>query len=196
MNKKGEKFKDDVLKQQIKDWFSEPEKVVIAGIGNSIRRDDFVGVKMVRCLRERVPPYVHLIECETVPERFMYSIVDLQPSHILIIDAAMANLEPATSIFVKPHQLQEYPTISTHMIPLQVFCQYLIQETEAKLALLVIQPEDASFGEGLTENVNRRANQLIEFLSEILNEKGGYLHSKSQVSSGCASKSSDQERDQ
>lgn len=168
----GDKLINHQLEKELKDWFSGFHQVVIAGIGNPLRKDDFVGVRIVQYLKNRVSPSVHLIECETVPESFLEWIVELNPSHVLIIDAAKVNLKPAASKLVDPQELQEYPAISTHALPLRVFCQYLKQTTEADIALLVIQPEDASFGEGLTRKVEHRAEQLSELLCGILGTSG------------------------
>lgn len=158
------------LEAELRSWFSGFHKVLIAGIGNSLRKDDFVGVQIVRHLKNSVPPSVHLIECETVPESFIQPIVELNPTHILLIDAALINLEPGTSRLITPKELQEHQAISTHALPLRIFCQYLAQTTESKIALLVIQPQDTSFGEGLTQKLKHTANQLTKLLLTILYE--------------------------
>ncbi|MFW6117251.1 MAG: hydrogenase 3 maturation endopeptidase HyCI [Thermoproteota archaeon] len=159
------------LEEELKSWFSGYRQVVIAGIGNPLRKDDFVGMRIVQHLKNCVPPCVHLIECETVPESFIQSIVELNPSHVLIIDAAKVKLKPADSKLVYPQELLEYSAISTHSLPLRIFCQYLTQTTEADIALLVIQPEDSSFGENLTGNVKKTAKNLSEILCEILEKR-------------------------
>jgi hydrogenase 3 maturation protease len=156
------------IEDKLQGWFSGAHRVVIAGIGNPLRKDDFVGIKIVRDLKNKVPSSVHLIECETVPESFLESITEFNPSHILIIDAALLNLEPGTSKLVAPKELQERQVVSTHAIPLQIFCQYLTQTIEAKIALLVIQPEDTSFGEGLTQKLENTAKRVAKLLSRIL----------------------------
>ncbi len=162
--------KNSVLENELRKWFSGFHRVVIAGIGNSLRKDDFVGIEVARHLKNRIPHNVHLIECETVPESFMKSIEELKPSHVLIIDAALINSKPGHSRLVESKELQEQPAVSTHALPLRIFCEYLLQTTEAKIALLAIQPQDTSFGEGLTERLKHTAKQLVELLSRILEE--------------------------
>lgn len=162
-------FNNDV-ERKLKNWFSGFRRAVVVGIGNSLRKDDFVGVIVARYLKGRVPPSVYIIECETVPESFIESIVELDPSHVLIIDAALLDLIPGASKLVSPKELQEHQAISTHALPLRLFCQYLAQTTEAKIALLVIQPEDTSFGEGLTQKLKSTAEQLAKLLSKTLGE--------------------------
>ena len=142
--------------------------MVIAGIGNPFRRDDFVGVYITRKLKKCVSSSVLLIEGETLPESFLDPITKFQPTHILLIDAGMFNLNPGLSRLVDPSQLIKWAAISTHMLPLRIFCDYLKETTDAKLSLLVIQPEDTSFGEGLTPKLKETARNLTNLLQEIL----------------------------
>lgn len=158
------------LESKLRSWFSGFHTVVIAGIGNPLRKDDFVGVEIVRILKDMVPLSVHIIECETVPESFIQSIVDLAPSHVLLIDAAIINSKPGESKLVDSKELQMGQLVSTHALPLRIFCQYLSETTEAQIALILVQPEDASFGEGLTEGLKLAARDLANVLSRVLND--------------------------
>lgn len=152
----------------LKRWLSDATKVVVVGIGNPLRRDDFVGIKVTRNLRNKVSKLVYLIECETVPESFIEPIAEFRPSHILVVDAALLNLKPGSSKLVKPDQIAEQPPISTHALPLRIFCEYLEKTTKAKIALLLIQPGDTNFGQELTAEVRETAESLADLLSRIL----------------------------
>lgn len=156
------------IEDRLRNWLSNAQRVVVAGIGNPLRKDDFVGVKIVRNLRNKVSEAVCLIDCETVPESFIKPIEEFKPTHILLIDAALLSLKPGSSKLVEPVQLAKQPAISTHALPLQIFCEYLARTTGAEIALLVIQPKDASFGEGLTEELKKTAKHLTKFLLTIL----------------------------
>ena len=156
------------IESALKEWFSGPERVVVAGIGNPFRRDDFVGVEIVRHLKNRVSEHVFLIEAETVPESFMQQITDFKPTHILLIDAAIINQEAGTPQLVDTKQLLRKTSISTHTLPLRIFCDYLTETTAAKIALLIIQPQDTSFGEGLTPKLKQTAKNLTNLLQKHL----------------------------
>jgi hydrogenase 3 maturation protease len=156
------------LQKKLNDWLAGAERVVVAGIGNPIRRDDFVGVKVVQDLQGKVSPKVHLIECETVPESFMDEIVELKPSHVLLIDAAVMGLKPGEVRLYDAEKVTNFPAISTHMLPLRVFCEYITQLAKAKLALLLIEPGNVEFGEGLTEEVEASAKRVTRSLLSIL----------------------------
>ena len=162
------KIETNDIETDLKNWLSNAQKVVIAGIGNPLRKDDFVGIEIVRNLQNKVSQSVYLIECETVPESFIEPITEFKPTHILIIDAAILNLKPGSSKFIEPTQMVKQTAISTHALPLRIFCEYLAKTTGAKIALLVIQPKDTSFGEGLTSKLRETATNLTTLLSKIL----------------------------
>ena len=156
------------IEQEIADWFTYATRVVVAGIGNPIRRDDFVGVKIVQDLQGKVPKNVLLIECETVPESYMQEIIDFKPSHVLLVDAAILGLKPGETRLVLPEQITDFPAITTHVLPLRIFCEYITKMAEAKIALLLIEPEDTEFGEGLTATIQAAAEEVTKWLIELL----------------------------
>jgi len=84
------------LEDELQSWLSNARKVVVTGIGNPLRKDDFVGVEIVRNLREKVSQLVYLVECETVPESFIGPITKFKPTHILLIDAGILNQKHET----------------------------------------------------------------------------------------------------
>lgn len=59
------------VQEELSKWLRRAERLVLAGIGNPIRGDDFVGVKIVQNLKGRVSEKVFLVECETVPESYL-----------------------------------------------------------------------------------------------------------------------------
>jgi hydrogenase 3 maturation protease len=151
---------------ELEKWFANADRVVVAGIGNPIRRDDFIGVKIVQDLQDNVSKNVHLIECETVPESFMQEIVDIKPSHMLLVDAARLGLKPGET------QVTAFPVITTHVLPLRIFCEYITKMTEAKIALLLVEPENTEFGEGLTTMAQAAAEKIVAVLRKLLFEIG------------------------
>jgi hydrogenase 3 maturation protease len=158
------------LEKELKSWFSHAERVVVAGIGNPIRMDDFVGVKIVQNLRGRISEKVYLIECETVPESFIQQIIEFNPTHVLLIDAALLGLKPGDARLVQTGELKSFPAFSTHMLPLRIFCEYLAKTTRAKIALLLIEPKNADFGEGLTLELAKVAIEIAKLLIQVLQQ--------------------------
>ena len=156
------------IQKELKKWLSDARRVVLAGIGNPIRMDDFVGVKIVQDLQGKVSERVYLIECETVPESFIQQIIDFKPSHVLLIDAAILGLEPGKARLFNQDRLTMLPAFSTHMLPLRIFCDCLAKTTDARIALLLIEPEATDFGEGLTPKIEASAQEIVRVLLTFL----------------------------
>lgn len=158
---------EDQLRSDLEKWLSNASRVVVAGVGNLMRRDDSVGLKVVEYLTGRVPKSVRLIQCETVPESFLEPITEFRPSHILIIDAAMIGRNAGSAILVEVTSTIP-PAVSTHALPLQLFCEYLRSTIEADIRLLAIQPDKTEFGEGLTPPVDEAARKIADSLVQVL----------------------------
>jgi len=161
------------IEKELKNWFSNANKIVIAGIGNEIRKDDFVGVKIVREIRNKVcSSKIFLIECETVPESYIEPIIKFSPSHVLLIDAALLGLEPGRCKLVDVKQLAKYPAISTHALPLRIFCELIEEMTQAKIALLAVEPKEVDCGEGLSPELEETSNKVVDTLLRVLRRLG------------------------
>ncbi|MEM2576613.1 MAG: hypothetical protein QW476_01555 [Candidatus Bathyarchaeia archaeon] len=52
---------DENLEKELKSWISGFKKIVILGIGNPIRRDDYIGVAVAKLLKEKNLPNVLIL---------------------------------------------------------------------------------------------------------------------------------------
>lgn len=156
---------------ELKKWLTGAERVVLAGIGNPIRKDDFVGVKIAEKLKGKVPENVLLIECETVPESFVQQIIDFNPTHIMLIDAAIQGLRHGEWKLTDPKTLTLTPAYSTHALPLRIFCEHLSTTTKAKIASLLVEPKETDFGEGLSPEVEEATRDVSKTLMDVLCKK-------------------------
>jgi Ni,Fe-hydrogenase maturation factor len=53
------------------------------------------------------------------------------------------------------------------MLPLRIFCEYITSTTKAKIALLLIEPGNVEFGEGLTPEVQAAAEKITKMLLKL-----------------------------
>jgi hydrogenase 3 maturation protease len=150
----------DRIEDDLKNWFVDAKKIVVAGIGNPIRKDDFVGLKIVEDLKGKVATTVCLLECETVPESYLQDIEEFKPTHVLLIDAAVLGLKPGDVRLLDPEKIVDYSAISTHALPLRIFCEYIKKTTGAMVGLLLVEPKSMEFGEGLSVEVQGAAERL------------------------------------
>jgi hydrogenase 3 maturation protease len=151
-------------------WLADAEKVVLIGLGNPLRRDDMFGIDVIRRIEGKISEEVMLIEGETTPESYLEQITGFNPSHILIIDAAMINAEPGMVKLLSPEVLKEKVAVSTHSLPLRIFCDYLEKNSRADIALLLVQPKITDFGEGLSSEVEETADRVVSNLTKLLRD--------------------------
>lgn len=157
------------IERELREWFRGAGHVVVVGIGNPIRMDDFVGMKIVQDLRGKVDSdRVMLIEAETIPENYMQEIIDYKPTHVLIIDAAILNLKPGDARIVNIERLENSIVCSTHMLPLRMFCIHLEKMMGTTIALLLIEPGRTDFGEELTCDMENTAKKVVDALSKAI----------------------------
>ena len=169
----------NAVEKDLKNWFADAKKIVVAGIGNPIRTDDYVGLKIVENLRGKVPETVCLLECETVPENYLSDIEKFKPTHVLLVDAAFLELKPGEASLVDAERMMDYSAISTHALPLKIFCEHLKKTMNAKIGLLLIEPKNMEFGEGLSVEVEVQAERLTKLLLELLVQRPLFFSKRS-----------------
>jgi len=156
------------VETSLHEWLTDSNRVVIAGIGNPERADDNVGPKIVQRLKSKVRCGVLLLECETVPESYLLDIEEYQPTHVLLIDAAQIGLEPGDSRLMDAAGLASFSPVSSHALPLRVFCEYLKKAVNPKIALLLVEPQSLEYRKGLTPKVDAASQRLATVLYELL----------------------------
>jgi len=160
------------IETNLKAYLLKARRVTFVGLGNTLRRDDSIGIAVVRALRALNLSHIQLIEDEAVPEDRIPEIESFKPTHVLIIDAALLGLPPGTMVFRAALETTRTP-VSTHALPLRLFAEYLEQNLSAKVALLLIEPQDVSFGEGMTPTMQRASSELLAIISSILQAREG-----------------------
>jgi hydrogenase 3 maturation protease len=158
----------DHFEKNLKNWLIGAKNVVLAGIGNPIRTDDFIGLKIVQNLQGKLPKNILLIEAETVPESYLLDIEEFKPTHVLLIDASFLGLHPGKACLVDAEKIADYSAITTHLLPMRIFCEYVKQATGAKIAILLVEPKSIEFGEGLSKEVQEASERLTKILVELL----------------------------
>jgi len=163
----------EVLKEKLKG------KVVIVGIGNSLRGDDGAGPELIKSLKFKVrsseknhelstPNHqLCLIDTGSVPENFLQKIVGERPDVILLVDTINLG-KPAGSVeIIKAENLKE-ESFSTHNASLKLTIAYLKKETKASVFLLGIQPKNIGFGQKISPEVEESVKKIAKEIEEIV----------------------------
>ncbi|OPY24560.1 MAG: hydrogenase 3 maturation protease [Methanobacterium sp. PtaU1.Bin242] len=160
-----------MLELKLKEFLKNTDKLVILGIGNEMRGDDFLGSLLARKLapifKERED--VMVFDGGVVPENFTGTIKRESPSHIILIDAADMGKSPGHIRIIKKDEISKYH-LSTHAMPLSFLIKYLEQTTRARIILIGIQPEEMDRVNKVSLKINESIEYLVDVFCKILND--------------------------
>lgn len=143
-------------------------KVVIAGVGNSLRGDDGLGPYLIQQLRRKVP--APLFDCGSAPENFLGPIRRQHPDTILVLDAADFSADPG-EVRVFDSNTWRGGGLSTHNFSLDLFADLLVESTSARVYLLAVQPKQIGFGQAMSTEVKEGCRKLRQWLLSSLGDQ-------------------------
>lgn len=149
---------------------SSNKKLVLVGMGHPLRSDDFVGSYIAKRLINRrtkheLPGQVHIFDGEDNVEALISRIAELEPEHVIFIDACEMKAEPGETQLISIGQTA-YPFFTTHGVPLKLLAQQLLPRSE--VWILAIQPKQIDFGEHLSPEIRAVADSISELFVMIL----------------------------
>jgi len=156
------------IEKDLCNWLKDAKRIVLVGVGNPIRQDDNVGLKILHGLQGKLPSNVCLLECEMVPEGYLLDIEEFKPTHVLLIDAAVLRRTPGDADLLQFGEVAVFSAISSHMLPLRLFCEYISKSTGAKIRLLLVEPKSMELGEELTPELQQATQTLTMMLLNLL----------------------------
>jgi hydrogenase 3 maturation protease len=161
----------DSVESDLREWLKDAKRLVVVGVGNPIREDDNVGLVILQGLRGKLSEDVLLLECEMVPEGYLLDIDDFKPTHVLLVDSAVLGRKPGGADLVKVNEVAAFSAVSSHMLPLRLFCEYVEKSTGAKIRLLLVEPKSMGFNEQLTPELQIAAAKITETLLKLLSQR-------------------------
>ena len=158
------------LEQGLRKYFGDnPRRVVIVGVGNPIRGDDAVGPRIIELLESRPIDDVLLLNAESVPESFTGKVEQLNPTHVLLVDATNFHGLPGETKLITGEQIGGQ-VVSTHSLPLNIFISYIEKSLGLSVLLLGIQPFSIGLGEPISAPVMIAAVSIADILYKILSK--------------------------
>lgn len=157
------------LDKELEKWLEGAKKIVILGIGSSIRGDDAVGLEVVKKLQGKVPSFVEVLEGETAPDSFAELIAKFRPTHVVMVNAAELDLKPGEIRLIPMKEFSGHPVLS-HDLPLYLLSEYLEQTIHAKSIIFAIQPRSMDIGTELTPELKKAVEKIVNLFVRILSK--------------------------
>ncbi len=151
----------------IENFLSDGHKILILAIGSELRTDDAVGMYIADGLlkSEFDKNRISVIKGATAPENFTGEIKKFRPDKMIIIDAADTDKKPGEIDIIDASAVQG-ASFSTHMMPINIFIDYLLNDFECDIMIIGIQPENLEFGLEITENIKKSADAVIKTIAD------------------------------
>ncbi|RXA94613.1 hydrogenase maturation peptidase HycI [Yersinia sp. 2105 StPb PI] len=147
---------------------------LVLTVGNSMMGDDGAGP----LLAERMPqqPLAHwqVIDGGSAPENVVHRIRALQPTRLVIVDAADMALPPGEIRIIDPERIAEMFIMSTHNLPLNFLIDQL-KEDIPEVLFVGIQPTLVAFYFPMTDIVKQAVDTLYQKLAHWQGD-GGFSH--------------------
>ncbi len=140
------------------------KKLVIVGVGNSLRGDDGIGPALVERLSGKTRAI--LVNGGDVPENYLDVVEIARPEVVLIVDAVDLGAAPGDAALVEIEQLAG-ARLTTHNVSLALFAEAVRTATAADTFVLAIQPSVTSFGSPMSIPVEAILPSLEEMLQEL-----------------------------
>lgn len=144
--------------------------LLLVGVGNTLRRDDGVGLLLVRLLRTRLPPHVRVLESSGDLTRLLPTLAKAQ--RVVIVDAVDAGAPPGALLRlpIEPHaaspQTDLPRTASTHGLSLAALLALAASLGHApRVDLYGVQGADFGWGEGLSAPLAARLEEIADALA-------------------------------
>ena len=145
-------------------------KLVIIGVGNSLKGDDFAGSLVAKRLMSRFNQAAHrilVLDAEDAPENFTEKIRAFKADTVIFIDSAVMGTPPGTVRLV-PLDETEYPYFSTHNVPLRLLGT-VMGDVESSF-LIGIEPGTTEFGEQMSAEVKAACTQVARTIYKVIAE--------------------------
>lgn len=159
-----------MLTADIRELLNHDPGVLFITIGNSMRSDDGVGVYIGDRVIGR--PGYQVLNAYDKPENIIDEAVSFKPKRTVIIDAADFRGEPGEARVID-EELIPKTALTTHAFPVPVLARMLAKDTGCEVIFIGIQAKSVELGEGLSAEVKKTADAIIDILRMNSRIEGG-----------------------
>lgn len=158
------------LKTVLKKKFKDAKRIAVLGIGSSLRSDDAAGLLVTEELKKIRDPKLKVFFGSTAPENLTGEIIKYGPSHIIIIDSVDMDQKPGSILLADPQEVDGISFYS-HMLPIKMTIDYLLESIKCEIVIIGIQPKSLEFGETVSEEVKKSTAQIADIIRQTLQEE-------------------------
>jgi hydrogenase 3 maturation protease len=155
------------LLNKLEAFFLDAKQVVIIGMGNELRADDAVGLRIVRLLKPYSHDRLNVFEGHMTPDMMIGPACAAHPTHLLIVDAAELHKKPGEWQVLFPDEVQE-GLFTTHTIPIVEVAAEIQRRCSAKVAFLGVQPKIRDISLSQSKECLKAAEEIAGIIRRIM----------------------------
>jgi len=140
-------------------------KVVILGIGNTLKSDDGAGPFLVKRIKDKVN--FSAMDAGTCPENYLGKIIKEGPDTVVIIDAADFGGSPGEFRIFEAKQVNSLNLFSTHNASISLTVNYLRSNLKVNIIILMIQPKTIVLGDRLSPEIIKSIDILADWFFQL-----------------------------
>jgi hydrogenase 3 maturation protease len=143
-------------------------RTVVIGVGNEMKGDDGIGIRIANQLQQDGLPEGVLIIPAEVPENYIQPIIKHKPELLILVDASDFQGKAGDIRAIKDDEVSKVFT-STHSIPLVLFLEAIRKDVpDMKTVFLGIQPKSTHFGEPVSQEVREAGRKAEEAIRKLV----------------------------
>ena len=162
-------IKDELLRDLLS-FFSAAERGAIIFMGSELHGDDAIGVEIGLALGgDRKVGHILSVIGYASPINVLGKVIDHAPSHVLFVDGVFSGLEPGTILLLKPDQVVNHRSSSTHFQQLSELVSLLEISLGKKLDILIlgVQIKDKEVLSSMSAEVRTSKAILVDVFSSL-----------------------------
>jgi len=144
-------------------------KVIIVGIGNTLRNDDGFGSLLAARIKGKIPYTVY--DCGPSPENYLEKIIKEKPDSLVIVDAVDFGGRPGEIQAADADQVKTVNLFSTHNASITLTINYLQSQIPVDIIILMGQPRSIAFGDTVSPEIVKSLAELEEWFCATAKEE-------------------------
>ena len=144
-------------------------KVLILGIGNTLRSDDGLGALLAARIAGKVPFLVW--DVGVGPENYLGKLIKEKPDTVVMVDAVDFGGQAGEYRILETGDIQTTNFFATHNSSISLTTNYLQSNLKVDIIILMVQPKSIAFGEELSPEIAKALDELERWFYETGQEK-------------------------
>ena len=143
-------------------------KTVVIGVGNELKADDGIGLRVAKELQKELASKDTLVIPAEVPENHIQPIAKFRPEMLVLVDSADFKGKAGDIRAIKDDEISKVFT-NTHSVPLILLLEAIRKQSPKTRTIFIgIQPKSNEFGKPMSREVRQAGYKAMDAIKKIV----------------------------